>query len=176
MLRRMSLWLLLALATGPGCASTPVATLSIGNQVDFALLEDQHGTGFAYQDSMKLVLYVDSMKAKNLARDSLNDVNPQCLNEGRVVYLADVSGMPSLITHLIAIPRMRSYPYPIWLDQNGLATEALPIREDAVTVLAVDHQAIVAMDFYVDGQQLLKRLLLECAPATQQVAEQSGAH
>ena len=165
-----------ALWISSGCASNPVTPLSIGNQVDFSLLEDQHGNGFAYQDNMKLVLYVDSMKSKNLVRDSLQDIDQTCMNDGRVVYLADISGMPSLISRLIAIPRMRDYPYPIWLDRNGLATEALPVRDDMVTVLTVDHQAISGMEFYADTQPLLKVLLAECGPAQQQVAQDTASH
>ena len=165
---------LLALCISTGCASNPAPSLSIGSQVDFNLLEDQFGHSFTYQDQMKLVLYVDTMRAKNLVRDSLNDIDVSCLKDGRVVYLADISGMPGLISRLIAVPRMRDYPYPVWLDRNGLATEALPIRDDAVTVLLVDHQAITGMEFYLDVQQLLKPLLAECGPAHQQVALQEA--
>ena len=163
----------LALLLSSGCASTPVPPLSIGNQVDFSLLEDQFGNKFVHQDNMQLALYVDSMKAKNLVRDSLNDVDITCMKEGRVVYLADISGMPSLISKLIAIPRMRDYPYPIWLDKDGLATEALPVRDDAVTVLTIDHLAITGMDYFLDVPQLVQRLAKECGPAHQQVAVQS---
>src|SRR5690606_27206296 len=99
-MKRMS-WLVLLLAIGgsTGCASNAsVQPLSIGQQVDFSLLEDQRGNAFAHQQDMRLVLYVDGMKAKNLVRDAFVDIDQSCLSEGRVVYLADISGMPSLIS------------------------------------------------------------------------------
>lgn len=171
-MKRMSwLVLLLTIVGSAGCAANaPVQPLSIGQQVDFSLLEDQRGNAFVHQQDMKLVLYVDGMKAKNLVRDALVDVDQSCLNEGRVVYLADISGMPSLISSLIAIPRMRNYAYPIWLDRTGLATEALPVQDDAVTVLTLDAQAIKAVDFVPDTPTLLQRLRTECGPASQQMA------
>ncbi|MEZ5504563.1 MAG: hypothetical protein R3F38_00685 [Gammaproteobacteria bacterium] len=113
-MKRMSwLVLLLTIVGSAGCAANaPVQPLSIGQQVDFSLLEDQRGNAFAHQQDMKLVLYVDGMKAKNLVRDALVDVDQSCLNEGRVVYLADISGMPSLISSLIAIRACAIMPIP----------------------------------------------------------------
>lgn len=175
-MKRMS-WLVLLLAIGgsTGCASNAsVQPLSIGQQVDFSLLEDQRGNAFAHQQDMKLVLYVDGMKAKNLVRDAFVDIDQSCLSEGRVVYLADISGMPSLISSLIAIPRMRNYPYPIWLDRTGLATDALPVQDDAVTVLTLEQQAVKAVDFVADTPSLLQRLRTECGPASQQMAQSGG--
>lgn len=170
-------WLaaVLAVCCSAGCASSaPVPLLTIGEQVDFNLLEDQHGKPFTHQAAMKLVLYVDSMKAKNLVRDTLVAIDTGCLHDGRVVYLADISGMPGLISTLIAVPRMRNYPYPIWLDRSGVATDALPVQDDAVTLLTVEQQAITRIEFLAGATALLPRLQAECGPAAQQVAVRSG--
>ncbi len=167
--------LVLALVVVSGCSSTPSVTpLAIGSQVDFSLLADQRGNSFTHQDAMTAVLFVNSMKGNSLIRDTLKDVDVSCMTEGRLVYLADISGMPSLISKLIAIPRMRDYPYPVWLDRNGLATAALPVEEDAVTVLTLKQSAIVAVDHLREQAELHQRLLKECGPARQQVATAEG--
>jgi hypothetical protein len=175
MSRFFRLAVVLALFVASGCSSSPaVLPLAIGSQVDFNLLEDQRGNPFTHQDAMTTVLFVDSMKGNSLIRDTLKDVDVTCMSEGRVVYLADISGMPSLISTLIAVPRMRDYPYPVWLDRNGLATAALPVQEDAVTVLTLKQSAIVAVDHLREPAQLFQRLLKECGPAPQQVAAVEG--
>ena len=166
MSRLFPLAFLLALFCVSGCTSAPVAKpLSIGSQVDFAHLQDQHGNPFTHHDATTTVLYVDTMKGNALVRDTLSRVDNSCMTEGRVVYLADISGMPSIISTLIAVPRMRDYPYPVWLDRNGLATEALPLEEDAVTVLTLEDSAIVAVEYLTLESALEQRLLAECGPA-----------
>ncbi len=157
----------IVLCLSSGCVSNPVAPLSIGQQVDFKQLEDQNGNDFVHQDTMKLVLYVNGMSARDLVRESLDTINTDCMTEGRVVYLANISTMPSLISRLIAIPRMRDYSYPIWLDRDGFATEVLPVQEDAVTVLTIDHQTITGTDYFSEVLALSERLAQKCGTASQ---------
>ena len=153
------------------CSSTPPSEpLTIGSQVDFAALEDQHGKAFSYQTVMQTLLFVDSMDAKDKVRDVLGSLRMSCLEEGRVVYLADISGMPLIISKLIAVPRLREYEYPIWLDYNGLATQQLPTHEDQVTYVQVYGGTIRAIEFIEDPKILLSRLLPQCGPAQQQMA------
>ena len=156
------------------CSSAPVTPLTIGNEVDFSALEDQFGHTFTYEAVMNTVLYVNNMKAKNLVRDSLAELDVECLRQGKVVYLADISGMPTLISKLIAVPRMREYAYPVWLDYNGLATGALPVKDDMVTVLQVEKGAIRSLEYETDVNGLLARLRPVCGPAKQQVAVHEG--
>lgn len=153
------------------CSSaSSVKPLDIGSQVDFSLLEDQFGHAFHHEDVMETVLYVNDMQGKQIVREALEAVDLSCLDGGRVVYLADISGMPSLISKLIAVPRMRDYDYPVWLDYSGLATEALPAHEDEVTLIRLKAGAIQSMDFVTDSQTLKTQLLGQCGPARQQVA------
>ena len=65
---------------------------------------------------------------------------------------------------------MRDYPYPVWLDRNGLATDALPQEEDAVTVLSLKESAVEQVEHVRGKSALYSRLLQDCAPAAQQVA------
>jgi len=159
------------------CSQTPpVKPVSIGSEVDFSLLEDQFGHKFTYQDVMNTVLYVNNMKAKNLVRDALAELDQSCLRDGKVVYLADISGMPALISKLIAVPRLRDYGYPVWLDYNGLATAALPVKDDEVTVLQLDKGAITAVEYDTDAKMLVQRLAPQCGTAKQRVVDNTSPH
>ena len=163
------LCLLLVITTA--CSSAPpVAPVTIGSQVDFSAVGDQNGNAFAHEDVMQTLLFVDTMKAKNLVRDVLTTIDLSCLDGGRVVYLADISGMPSLISKLIAVPRMRDYDYPIWLDYSGLATDPLPTHDNEVTYIQLDGTAIRAIEYIADAKILHARLEPQCGPAKQQMA------
>lgn len=167
----LSAFLSLLIAFTTACSSAPpVKPLTIGSQVDFSALEDQNGNAFTHEDVMQTLLFVDTMKAKNLVRDELATIDLSCLDAGRVVYLADISGMPSLISKLIAVPRMRDYDYPIWLDYSGLATDPLPTHENEVTYIQLDGTAIRTIEFIADAKVLHNRLVAQCGPAKQQMA------
>lgn len=151
------------------CAET-YPPLSIGEKVDFALLQDQFANHFPHADSMELLIYTDDMKASREVRDSLRQIDPACYEQGRVVFVADVSGMPGMITKLIAVPKMRGYGFPVWLDYDGEATEALPLKEDHISVVGVEQKQIKKIEF-VNGKEALMNILIPlCGYAEDQVA------
>ncbi|GAB3108494.1 hypothetical protein G8770_23590 [Aestuariicella hydrocarbonica] len=156
---------LLSAITVIGCASKPVPSLALGDRVDFRLLQDQMGNTFTHQNKMKLVLFAQGMGSKDLVQDSLEAIDTACMSDGELVYLANISGMPTIISKLVAIPRMRDYPYPIWLDLDGLATEGLPSRDEQVTVLSIAQQSITETEYFSDVAALSKRLLTVCDAA-----------
>ena len=142
-----------------GLAQQPLAPQNI----DLSSLVDQFGQPFRGQDSMVLVMVVNGMKAKNMVRDTLADLDISCLKQGRVIYLANISGMPKMISKLIAVPRMRKLGYPVWLDYSGSVTETWLTRKDVITLLAFDsEQAVTAVDYAASGGELRAKLMPEC--------------
>lgn len=145
-----------------GCASKVVVPFEAGETVALQGIEDQHGQAFNHQDSMKALLFVDGMDAKKIAQDSLKTIDTACMDDGKLVYLANISGMPSLISTLIAVPKMRKYPYSIWLDKEGDISEKLPQKEDQVSLLKIENQVISAANFYADSGVLSQVLTDIC--------------
>lgn len=154
------------------CASQPVPEpLKIGNEVEFALLQDQFANPFPHGDSMEILLYADEMNTSRDVRDAMGRVNPACYEEGRLVFVANVSGMPSLITRLIALPKMRGYGFPIWLDYEGEATEALPVREDYVSIVRVKAGVITSIEFVQGMESVMNVIVPLCGTRSEQVAQ-----
>ncbi len=149
----MLLWILMPACWLSACATqAPPPALTLGEQLDFAGLQDQYGQPFPLEQQMTLLIFTDAMAASRQVRDALRRLDPTCLESGRVIFVADVSGMPRLITQLIAVPKMRGYGFPIWLDYDGAATAALPVREDQVSLLQVDGGVITGLR-YVRGME-----------------------
>ncbi|SBS34183.1 hypothetical protein MAQ5080_02798 [Marinomonas aquimarina] len=167
MKRVLGAFALVALVPLVGCASKTVTpSLSMGDSVVLDGIEDQRGHVFDHQTSMQALLFVDGMSAKDLARESLESIDTACMEQGKLVYLADISGMPSLISDLIAIPKMRRYPYPIWLDREGDVSDSLPVREDQVTVLKVNNQVIESVSFAANAAMLTEYIADVCPAAS----------
>ncbi len=121
-------------------------------------LSNQHDKPFAHEDSVEVVLFVKGMKSKNLVRDALADIDQQCLHDGRVVYVANISKMPKMISKTMAIPRMRKLPYPVWLDRTGDATANLPAKKKQVTFLRLASDAQPAAEYFSDSARLASAL------------------
>lgn len=160
----LSLTLLMTSAFFIGCASKPVTQLSTGDSLDLTGIKDQNDNPFTHQDTMKTLLFVSGMEAKERVYESFEGIDTACLNSGKLVYLANISGMPSIISQLVAVPKLRDYAYPIWLDWEGDATAALPVRDDQVTVLSLDGQVITSTEFVEDSETLSQRLIDLCGP------------
>ncbi len=154
------------------CASQPVPTpMQVGHEVDFALLQDQFANPFPHAENMELLVFADDMAASRDVRDAMGRIDPDCYEQGKLVFIADVSGMPSLITRLIAIPKMRGYGFPVWLDYEGEATEALPVKEGHVSMVSVEDGAITSIDYVQGMESVMNQLVPLCGLKAEQVAQ-----
>lgn len=165
MQRIFTLLVLTLLLPLSGCASSSVQPMRIGDKVNLDGLQDQNDNIFNHQDNMQALLFVDGMAGKDLIQNALNTIDTQCMDEGKLVYLADISAMPGLISKFIAVPKMRDYGYPVWLDRDGEASAALPVREEQVTLLSIDDQVIRDEAFFADSEALSERLSELCGVA-----------
>ncbi len=168
--------LTLVLLVLAACSTQPAKeSLKIGNKVDFALLQDQYANPFPHGQAMELLLFTGSMSASRDARYAMAQVNPACYEQGRLVFVANVSGMPRMVTRYLAVPKMRGYDYPVWLDYNGDATAALPLQDDSVSVIKVSQGEITSIDFVQGLDAILDVLGPLCGLKTQQMAGDSKA-
>lgn len=168
---KLNVLLLSVVITLTACANNPISHLKVGQQVDFALLQDQYSNPFPHDDNMEMLVFTNSMESSGHVREVLHVIAPDCYETGRLVYVADVSGMPSLITRLIAVPKMRGYSFPIWLDYEGEATEALPVKEDQISLVTVKDGNILSIDFVAGKEDLMTQLTALCGYAKEQVAQ-----
>lgn len=139
--------------------------LDIGNRLDFRQLVSQHGAPFGDIDQVQLVLYADSMAASRMAHKVLSTYDPACLNQGKVVFVGDISGMPAFIARVAAIPLMQSYPYPVWLDYDGIATKNIPVQPKQVSLIDAEDGRLVAIGYAHTDVALHTALALYCKPA-----------
>ncbi|RLU00263.1 hypothetical protein [Ketobacter sp.] len=154
------------------CSTQPAPTpMKIGNKVEFALLQDQFANPFPHAEHMEMLVFTNDMTASRDVRDALQRIDPACYNDGKLVFIADVSGMPTLITRLIALPKMRGYGFPVWLDYEGEATEALPVREDHVSLIRLQDEAITDIAFVQGMESVMNTLVPLCGLKAEQVAQ-----
>jgi hypothetical protein len=82
------------------------------------------------------------------------DFNEATLASKHLLYVADIHKMPSFISKMFAIPKMRDYGFPIALDKEGEGTQDWPTQEDAVNVYQLNQLEVVKTQHFANQADL----------------------
>ena len=135
-------------------AAAPVSPLALGDTLAPFELEDPHGELHRVDAQVRLVILSHDMDGGQLVRDVLAEGGAAALERAQAVYIADIHGMPAVISRMIAIPRMRDRPYPTLLDLDGRASEAFPRREGEATWMRLDALAVTELGFATSSDEV----------------------
>lgn len=114
-------------------ANTKLAKIELADQFDKVQSIDE-GT--------QVLIFAHDMEGNDIVEQAFEPYDGAKLKEMKIVFLADISGMPSLIGRLFALPAMRDRAYPIVLDREGSLTEKFITKEEQVTVMYLDNLTI----------------------------------
>ncbi|MBL3520219.1 hypothetical protein ACNSOP_04025 [Aliarcobacter lanthieri] len=106
--------LLLATFLALGLNAAPLAVDSV---IENIKIKDQNEVEKTIDANVKTILFASDKKTSDLLRDYLLPLSEKenILEKNSAVYVADISGMPSLISKFIALPKMKKYPFSVLL-------------------------------------------------------------
>lgn len=116
-------------------------------------LSDQFDQPTDINAATRWIIFIHEKATSQIFNDKLNLLKIN-LDEKPVLYVSDISKMPSMITKWIAIPRMKKLGYKMALDREGNITKNWPRQKESVTILEVKNQAIVSSNFLEDEEQI----------------------
>src|SRR3989339_1708494 len=145
--------LLLALAA-PAAGWAKGKAFQVGVRLPALTLVDQHGASLALGPGVRTLLFSREMASKDLIQELLTAEGAGFLSEHEAVYLVDISGMPSLITKMFALPKMREYPFRLFLDDDGSQTERIPVEPGKVTLLYLEDRTIKAIRHLAEKDEI----------------------
>ena len=98
------------------------ASLNIDSSIVDIKIKDQFDKVHTLNSDVKTILFASDKGTSDMLRDYLLPLSEKenVLEKNGAVYVADISGMPSLISKFIALPKMKKYPFSILLldDSN----------------------------------------------------------
>ena len=98
------------------------ASLNIDSSIVDIKIKDQFDKVHTLNSDVKTILFASDKSTSDMLRDYLLPLSEKenILEKNSAVYVADISGMPSLISKFIALPKMKKYPFSILLldDSN----------------------------------------------------------
>lgn len=107
------------------------------------LFEDQHSENLSLSVSTQWLIFSHDKQGGEWVRDALTELNIDNLEARGGLYVADVSGMPTIITKLFAMPKMQKYPFRIALDKTGEITADWPRKESTVTLVRLNGLEVI---------------------------------
>ncbi|MCG3692279.1 hypothetical protein [Aliarcobacter butzleri] len=106
--------LLLTIFLGVVAFANPLA---VDSTVSELKIKDQFEKEHTLNANIKIILFASNKATSDMLRDYLLPLSEKenILEKNNAVYIADISGMPSLISKYIALPKMKKYPFSILL-------------------------------------------------------------
>ena len=141
-------------------AALAVQAAEIGQLLPAMQLNDQFGRPHVLAPATKRIYFTHDMAGGKLLKAALGDKGQALLDAQQAVAITDVSGMPSMIRNMMAMPAMKKRSYRIGIDESGKQAAGLPRQPDQVTVIDLDQLKITAVKFAAD-EKSLKALVQE---------------
>ena len=138
-----------------------VAPYGVGDTIDGFTLENQHGEAAAVDASTRVVLFSRDMDGGDLLKAALAEVPQSKLDARGAVYVSDISGMPSLVARLFAVPAMRRRPYAMLLDREGATTARLPDEAGRATLVHLSDLRVERIVYASDAEAVRAGLGLD---------------
>ncbi|WP_296254219.1 MULTISPECIES: hypothetical protein [unclassified Pseudomonas] len=126
-------------------------------------LLDQNDKAYTLDDNAQVLLIARSMAAAKLVNAAVEDASAGYLESRRMVYVADIEMMPSLIK-VVAVPAMRSAKYRILLDRDGRVAKQYNGDRDSVQWLTLKNGTVVQEQRFTDGAKLKQAVAEHAQP------------
>ncbi len=135
-------------------AALPAAALEVGDPLPTLTLKDQHDAPHEISADTRVILFSASRDAADLIEDALDGQTGESLATAGIVYVADIDGMPPMVTKLVALPQMRKQPYPMLLGRQAEEVAMMPREPKKVTLIEAEGGSVTAIRTIDDATTL----------------------
>ncbi|KPZ72267.1 hypothetical protein AN944_01045 [Shewanella sp. P1-14-1] len=129
----------------------------VNDKIEPVTLEDQFEQPLVVNEQTQWVLFSRGMKGGELIQASLESLPAEKQPEN-LVYIADISGMPSLIARFVAIPKMKGLPFSMGLDREGDVTATFPSEKDMASVIKLDKFNVVSIEHFDSSEAITEAI------------------
>lgn len=142
-----------------GSVSAWSAPYAKGQPVAAFQAKDQHEQAFTLNPSeTRFLLVSHDMETGKRANAVLTTVGPDNLTKQKVVFLANIHGMPA-VGRMFALPKMKKYSHRIILGDDAELIARFPAEAGKVTVLALSGGKVTSIKYWTPGTDALDAYL-----------------
>jgi len=128
--------------------NTLFAELKVGDSFPTLTLIDQFDekVELKKEGSFKMILSFEKDVSAEV-KTFLDTKEKNFLKEQNVVYISDISSMPSFVTFWFAIPKMKKFDFKVALIYDEEEGKVLNRQEEKVTVMTLSDNNITSIEF-----------------------------
>ncbi|RXJ85005.1 hypothetical protein [Arcobacter cloacae] len=121
--------------------SAIASSLTVDSQVPAIKIKDQFEKEHTIDANVKTILFASDKGTSDILKEYLLSKDADILTKNNAVYVADISGMPSLISKFVALPKMKKYPFSVLLldDTNK---DNFSKEEGKIIVYTLDNSKV----------------------------------
>ena len=121
--------------------------------LDLVNFQDQWGNAQNLNPETRWLVISRAMSSGDIVKDTFDALSIEDPQKYDMLYVADISGMPGLISKFVALPKMRNYAFPIALarEKGQLTDMGIPLEEpEWITVLTLQSLEIEGVESFND--------------------------
>ena len=142
-----------AIITGLAICTAHAAPYATGSKVEAFSAKTQHDKEFTFKPAnTQFLLVTHDMETGKKANAILTPVGPDNLTNKKVVYLANIHGMPG-VGRMFALPKMRKYSHTIILGDDAGLIAKFPEEKNKVTVLILSDGKVTSVRYWDPGAE-----------------------
>ena len=128
--------------------STLFAEIKVGDNFPNLTLLDQFDTKMEVkkEGATKLILSFEKDVSSGI-KEFLDTKEKDYLSKNNMIYISDISSMPSFVTSWFAIPKMKKFDFKIALIYDEKEAEVLVREEEKVTLVSLKENNITSIEF-----------------------------
>ena len=128
-------------------------SLTVGSNLPTLTVKDQFEKEFTIDAKIKTIIFSATKDESATIKDFLVTKDKNYLTTNNIAYVADITGMPSLVSKFFALPKMRDYSFSILLiDEDNKAL--FPVEQDKITIISLDNSKITDIKFIKTTEEL----------------------
>ena len=151
-MRKMFAALLLVPALVMADEASVKPEIKTGDPLPAFQINDQHDKPYAIPADTRLIVFTADKSAGDLLNAYLKQQPADFMPQRKMVYIADISAMPGLITSMVALPKMRDYAYRVAIGAEKEQTAMLPRAEDSVTLIYAEGGKITQIQQFKESE------------------------
>ena len=109
-------------------------------------LKDQFDKQNTVNSDVQTIIFSAERGTSSAINDFLSTKDADFLQKNNAVFIADISGMPSIITSIFALPKMKKYNYKVLLIYDEEEKRFLK-KEETLTVYKLENGVITSVNY-----------------------------
>jgi predicted transcriptional regulator len=129
-------------------------SLTVGSDLPALTVKDQFEKEHTIDANIKTIIFSATKAESATIKDFLATKDKDYLTTNNIAYVADITGMPSLISKFFALPKMRDYAFSILLiDEDNKAL--FPVQEDKISIITLVNSKITDIKYIKTTEDLV---------------------